>query len=83
VTYAAIATDIHQSLDVKLRFGTKFTLELVVLSEDLTDSIYIIVIPFLDLHVTVNAGPVKHFLCGAPPDAIDIGESHFALLVPW
>jgi hypothetical protein len=83
VTDSAIATDIHQSLDVKLGLGTKFTLKLVILGEDQTDSIDVIVIPFLNLHVAVNAGFVKHFLCSASPNTVDISESYFALLIPW
>lgn len=59
MTHTAIATDVHQSLDVQLNFGAEVTLDLVFSTNDLTDLGCLVVVPVLYFQVSVNAGLVR------------------------
>jgi hypothetical protein len=83
VTDTAVASYVHQPFYVQLCLGTQFAFQFVIFREDLTDSVDVIVILLIYLHVAVDAGSVKHFLCRAASDPIDIGKSYLSLLVPW
>ena len=56
VTDAAIAADVHQSLDVHLDFGTEGALDLVLIVDDVTQGVLFVVGPILNLLVFVDAG---------------------------
>ena len=54
VTDAAIATDVHQSLDVHLDLATQVTLYLIFVTDDLTNSCCLGIGPILNAGVLVD-----------------------------
>ena len=81
VTDAAVAADVHQTLDVELDLRTKVTLHLVVGADNLADLGGLLVGPVLYFDVAVNACLVQDFLGGAAADAEDVGQGYFTSFV--
>jgi hypothetical protein len=83
VAHTAVATDIHQPLDVELHFGTKRSLHLHVVVDERTDAGQFIVVPFLDLFVQVNIILRQDPLGGIPSYAEDVGKAYLTPFVFW
>ena len=81
VADAAIATDIHEALDVHLDTGAELTLDLVLLVDEGTDLGYLVVIPVTDFDGSVDTALVKNLPGGAAADTEDIGQAYFSLFV--
>ena len=62
VTDASVAADIHQTLDVHLILTAQFTFGLVLLGNDVTDNLLLVVGPVLDFLRGLNTGFVQDFL---------------------
>jgi len=77
----AIATDVHQSLDVHLDGGTELSLDLVLLVDEVTNKGHLLVIPVSDLDVVVDTALVKDFPGAAAADTVNVGETDLTSLV--
>jgi len=54
VTDTALASDIHQSLDVHLSFGTEFPFHFYIVGDPVTDFLKLIIRPILNFDVKIN-----------------------------
>ena len=77
----AIATDVHQSLDVHLDGGTEFSLDLVFLIDEVTDQGNLLVIPVTDLDVVADTALVEDLPRAAAADTEDVGEAYLTSFV--
>ena len=62
VTDAAIATDIHESLDVHLDGRTELAFNLVLTVDEITDCRYLLVVPVSDLDAAIDTAGVQNLL---------------------
>ena len=81
VTDAAIATDVHEALDVHLDGGAEFTLDLVLLVDEITDGRDLGIIPVTDLDGAIDTAGVQDLPGGAAADAEDIGQAYLSMFV--
>ena len=81
MTDAAIAADIHQTLDVKLDLCAEITLYLMVALDYLTNGCCLIVSPVFYFDVTVYTSLVKYRLGCAATDSEDIGQRYLSSFV--
>ena len=77
----AIATDVHQSLDVHLDGGTELSLDLVFLVDEVTDQGNLLVIPVTDLDVVADTALVEDLPRAAAADTEDVGEAYLTSFV--
>ena len=73
VTDASVAADIHQTLDVHLNFTAQLTFGLVLLGDDVTDDLLLVVGPVLHFLAGFNASLVQDFLRQRPANAVNVG----------
>ena len=81
MTDPAIATDVHQSLDVHLDGRTELTLNLVFLIDEVTDKCHLLIVPVSDLDVVVDTALVEDFPGAAAADTINVGEAYLTTFV--
>ena len=81
VTDTPVATDVHQTLDVQLYFGTKVTLHLILGTDDFTYFCRLVVGPIFHFDVFVNAGFTQNGISRATTDTIDIGQGDLSSLI--
>ena len=81
MTDSAIATDVHQSLDVHLDGGTELSLDLVFLVDEVTDQGNLLVIPVTDLDVVADTALVEDLPRAAAADTEDVGEAYLTSFV--
>ena len=81
VTDPAVATDIHETLDVHLDGGTEFAFNLVLLGNEGTDGSDLLVIPVSDLDVVIDSAILENLSRGAAADPEDIGKTYFSSFV--
>ena len=82
MTDSAIATDIHESLDVHLNGGTEFTLDLE-LTDFGTDCSGLCVIPVANLDSRIDAALLQNLGSSAAADTVDVGQTHITSFVVW
>ena len=63
VAYSSIAADIHQTLDVQLYLATEFTFCLIVLGDDVTYCVLLIIGPILDFLISRHIRTCENSLC--------------------
>jgi len=81
VTQAAVAADVHQTLDVRRYLRAQNALGFVLRSDDGTDGARLLVGPVLYLLVQVDTGLRQDFLGVAPANAENVSQGDFAALV--
>src|SRR5688572_25422771 len=83
MTEAAIAGDIKQTLDAHLHFRTKLTFYFQLFRNCITNSIQVIIIPFMYFLVGINFILTKNVLSGRRSDTIYIGKTDFTSFAFW
>src|SRR5690348_14068842 len=83
MTEAAIAGDIEQTLDTHLHFRAQLTLYLELICNGRTDSIQLVVVPFMHLLVYTDSSLFQDVFSSRRSDTINIGETNFASFVLW
>ena len=73
MTDAAIAADVHETLDVELYFGAEVTLDLVVFTNDFTNLTSLFVGPVLYFNVFVNTGLCQNLTGAAASNTKNVG----------
>ncbi len=81
MTDTPVATDVHQTFDVQLYFGTKVTLHLILGTDDFTYFCRLVVGPIFYFDVFVNAGFTQNGISRATTDTIDIGQGDFSSFI--
>lgn len=82
MTDAAVATDIHQALDIELNHRTALALDLDAHLGNLrTNGAYLLIGPVLYFDVVADTCAVKNLAGSRTTDTVDIGQTDFALLV--
>jgi hypothetical protein len=78
MTDATIAANIHQSLDVHLNFGTESAFYFILIVDDVTKGVLLIVSPVLNFLVFVDAGFCQNLRSKTSSYYVDIGLSYKA-----
>ncbi len=73
MTTAAIATEIHQSLDIHGNFPTPVTFNDIIAFDDLSDSGYILSVEIITVHLIGKIGFIKNFPGSGQSDSINVG----------
>jgi hypothetical protein len=81
VTDAALATNVHQALDVHLDLRAKLTFN-ANLGDDFADFGDFVVVPVLDALVLGDSGLGENFRGAGASDAVDVGQGNYSSLVP-
>ena len=81
VTHTAVATDVHETLDVELDFGAEVALYLELGTNDFTNLGCLVVCPVLYLDVSVNAGLVQNLSRATTTYSINVGQGDFSPFV--
>src|SRR6185369_7024109 len=81
VPHAAVATDVHQSLDVHRRVLPQIALDLDVVRDDLADPDDLLLGEVLDPRVGPDVGLLEDVIGLRPPDPVDVGQPDLDALV--
>ena len=81
MTDATIATDIHESLDIKLDLRTKITFHFIVGGDDFANFGCLLVSPVFNFTIFIDSGLVENRHGGATADAVDVGQGYFTSFV--
>ena len=81
MTDAAVAADIHQSLDVHLDFGAEGAFHFVLIVDDVAEGVLLVVGPILHLLAFVDTGLGQNLFGGATSDSEDIGQAYLSSFV--
>ena len=77
MTDAAVATDVHQSLDVQLNGRAELAFDLEsLLGDGVTDRGDLVVAPLLNLQFGIHVGLFEDRQGGAATDPVDIGQPY-------
>ena len=76
VTKTTIAGDIQQTLDAHLHLGTKLTLDLELIVDDVPDGGQLIVVPFMHFLAEIDPGLVQDITGGRVTYPIDVCQSN-------
>jgi hypothetical protein len=80
---AAIAPDVHQSLDVHRDFAPEISLYTELLVDDVTQPLDFIFRQVPHPCFGINASSLEELLAGMQSDAVDIGEAYLYALLSW
>ena len=80
MTETAVATDVHETLDVHGQFATQVTFD-GDLAHLVPDFFQVGVGQFLDLLIEGNAGGRADLLRGGTADAVNVRQANFSVLV--
>ena len=82
MTDAAIATDIHQALDVELNERTALALYLQTqVGNRRTNCTYLLIGPVLDLNLVADTCYVENLTSRRTTNTVDIGQTDLASLI--
>jgi DNA polymerase I-like protein with 3'-5' exonuclease and polymerase domains len=81
VPEAAIASDVHQSLDVHGDFTPQITLNPQLLVDDVTQPLDFIFSEIPNSGIRVNASSLEELLAGVQSNTVDVGETDFYALL--
>ena len=81
VADSAVATDVHQALDVHLDGGAEFTLDLILVVDEGTDGRDLVVIPVADLDGGIDPAGGQDLAGGAAADTVDVGQADHTMFV--
>ena len=81
MTYAAITTNIHQTFNIQLDFGTEVTFHLIIRSYHSADVTSLLIGPILHLDAFVDTGLFQDFQRTTATYAKNIGQSNLASFI--
>jgi hypothetical protein len=81
VTYATVATYVHEALDVELNLSAEVTLYLEIALYNLTNSCCLLVCPVFNFDVAVNSRALKNCVGCATADTVDVGQRNLSSLI--
>jgi hypothetical protein len=83
VSQAAVAADLHKSLDVRADFSAEIALHTIVPRDDLPQADNFVLSQVPDARIRINARLNQYVIARRTSDAIDVGQTDLNALLTW
>jgi hypothetical protein len=81
VTYATVAADVHETLDVHLHFAPQRTFDLVIGRDDAPDALHFIIRQIVDLLIDIHSRLRQNCARCGVANAVDVGQTDLRTLL--